>query len=314
MKRKMRFLLLAALFVMGVMPLFSANENSDTVFVYKGRVIKVSDSIDQVKVKVFDANRPNDSVAYKQLYEGIFSDSKSYETWSVMESIGFSFPPFTKNRKELSRRTTRMEPHYAGFGLAFSNLTDGSRLFPYQPSKLISLKAAESTEWFINFIEHCYPIYRNRLGITTGLGMSWNTYRLSNNSHLAADAPNVTRVEPAASGETYIYSRLKVVHITLPILLEWQPGIIKGSYLSAGVVAGIKTYSSYRVKLINAAGDEIKRDMGRGLNTNPLSLDLMVQAGIGNIGFFGKYGLVDVFEFGKGPAVRTVSLGMMLHF
>lgn len=301
-----------------ILPASAIVELGDTTFVYKGKLIKVSDSIDQVKVKVLDAKRPNDTAAYKQVYEGIFSEGKSYETWSVIESFGLQLPNFTKSKSKRnsdSKHTSQMEPHYAGFGLAFSNLIDGSQLFPYQSSKKIPLKADQSTEWFINVIEHCYPIYRNRLGITTGLGMSWNTYRLDNNKHLVVNpATGITELQPAPTGDNYIYSRLKVVHLTVPVLLEWQPGFIRGSFLSAGVVAGIKTYSSYRVKFTNSSGDEIKRGEGRGLNTNPISLDLMAQAGIGSIGFFAKYGLVDVFQEGKADPVRSVSLGVMLHF
>lgn len=319
MKRfNLPILLSFALLFAIVLPTFSIVELADTTFVYKGKLIKVSDSTDQVKVKVLDAKRPNDTAAYKQVYEGIFTEGKSYETWSVIESFGLQLPNFAKSKSKRnsdSKRSSHMEPHYAGFGLAFSNLIDGNQLFPFQTSKQIPLKADQSTEWFINFIEHCYPIYRNRLGITTGLGMSWNTYRLDNNKHLVVNpTTGFTELQPAPTGDNYIYSRLKVVHLTIPVLLEWQPGIIRGSFISAGVVAGVKTYSSYRVKFINSSGDEIKRGEGRGLNTNPISLDLMAQAGIGNIGFFGKYGLVDVFQENKGYNVRSVSLGVMLHF
>jgi len=107
-----------------------------------------------------------------------------------------------------------------------------------------------------------------------------------------------------------------VVHLTLPLLLEWQPAFGRDhkSFISAGVEAGIKTFASYKVKYRDADGNSIKRVEDYGLNTNPLLFNLMAQAGYGDISVFAKYGLVKIFQDGKGPDVRAVSLGLMLHF
>jgi hypothetical protein len=282
----------------------------DTTIVYKGKLVKICDNADQIKVKVLDAKHSNDTTAYKQLYEGIFSDGKSYETWSVMESIGIQLPTFGKNKSKRNHHSySSMDPHYAGFGIGFANLIDSKD----KRSTAIPLKADETTEWFINFIEHSYPIYRNRLALVTGFGINWRTYNILGNKHLVDHDGNTT-LDDAPMGLSYSISRLKVTHLTMPLLIEWQPGWIRNSFISAGVEAGIKTYSSYRVKYVNASGDDVDKIESHGLNTNPLSLDVMAKVGIDNISIFAKYGLIGVFTADTKYDVRPVSIGIMLNF
>ncbi|MEI7677584.1 MAG: hypothetical protein WCJ03_12465 [Bacteroidales bacterium] len=311
MKRMNKQLLLSfALIFAFTYSVTAETAGQDTTIVYKGKLVKICDNADQIKVKVLDAKRPNDTTAYKQLYEGIFSDGKSYETWSVMESIGIQLPTFGKNKSKRNHHSySSMDPHYAGFGIGFANLIDSKD----KRSTAIPLKADETTEWFINFIEHSYSIYTNRLALVTGFGINWRTYNVLGNKHLVDHDGNTT-LDDAPAGLTYSISRLKVTHLTMPLLIEWQPGWIRNSFISAGVEAGIKTYSSYRVKYVNASGDDVDKIESHGLNTNPLSLDVMAKAGIDNISIFAKYGLVGVFSAGKGYDVRPVSIGIMLNF
>ncbi len=309
--------------------LMAQSEVSDTTIRFRNKVVKIEDKNNEVKVKVFESPNGKDTVSYKQLYEGIFSEGKSFEKWTVMEELGIQLPTFgnKKNKKY------RMNPHYAGFGIGFANLIDDRTLSTY--TNEIPLKVNETTEWFINFSERIIPIYRDYLGITTGMGIGWHTYRLDKNQMLQK-VGDVTEVIPFTGGEVE-YSRLKITRLTIPVLLEWhvygeqfshsdQNELCKKNkhenvgrkpnyfHLLAGVEAGIKTYSTYKVKYRDADGRTVKQITGRGLNTNPLSLDLLVKGGFSNVSVFAKYGLIKIFEDNKGPAVRPVSLGLVLHF
>ncbi|MFZ4455040.1 MAG: hypothetical protein ACOYOT_02340 [Bacteroidales bacterium] len=311
MKRNYRLIIctLALIFVAQLSAKAATLASDTTTIRYNDKLVKIEENKDQIKVKILDAKRPNDTTAYKQLYEGIFSDGKSYETWSVMESMGIKLPNFGKNKSKRHEHSYSMDPHYSGFGIGFANLIDQND----KRSTLIPLKADETTEWFINFIEHSYSIYRNRLALVTGFGINWRTYNLIGDYHLI-DINGVTNRVPSPNGEHYNISRLKVTRLTMPLLIEWQPRWIRNSFLSGGVEAGIKTYSSYRVKYTTAQGDKVDKIEAHGLNTNPLSLDVMAKAGIDNISIFAKYGLIGVFSTDKGYDVRPVSIGIMLNF
>ena len=76
-------------FLIGMLHLNAAEMvQNDTTIRYKNKIILVQDSLDQVKVKVFY----NDSTPYKQLFEGIYSDTKTYEKWTVIEEFGIQLP------------------------------------------------------------------------------------------------------------------------------------------------------------------------------------------------------------------------------
>jgi len=284
--------------------------SADTTFQYNRKYIHVDDSNDQVKIKVYEENESNDTVPYKQLYEGIYSDDKSYEKWTVREASGFDIPFLTRKK----RHSTKMNSHGAGIGFGFANMVDKS-LNTMTEVNGVSLNAGSSFEFFLNLMDWTLPLYRNNLGITSGVGMSWLNLRLDKNTHFV-NVDGVTGVYPAPDNIQYSLSRLMVVHINIPLLLEWQPTIsgTRKAFLSAGVVGGVKTFSSYKVKYRNEAGKKVTVVEDRGLNTTPLSLDYMLQAGYDWLGVYAKYSPFGIFQSNKGPDVKAVSLGLVFYF
>jgi hypothetical protein len=285
------------------------NLPSDTVFQYNRKYIKVEEDSDRIKVNIFEKNESDGTVPYKQLYEGIFSDEKSYEKWTVQEAFDFNVPFLRKKKKH----PVRMDSHWDGVGIGFANIADKSLNMTEVNGVSID---ASSFEWFFNLFGGILPIYRNNLGITSGAGMSWLNLRLDKNTHFVNNN-GVTGVYPAPDDDIrYSLSRLMVVHINIPLMLEWQPTIAGNhkAFLSAGIVGGVKTFSSYKVKYKNREGKTVTIVEDRGLNTTPLSLDYMVQAGYDDLCIYAKYSPFSIFQSNKGPDIRAVSLGIMFCF
>jgi len=301
------------LFMMALFVAFSISEaaelnQNDTTFHFNKKIIHVQDSIGQVKVKVFEATN-KDSIPYKVVYEGQFAEEKTFEKWTVVEEIGLQIPFLGKSNE---RHQGKMEPHWAGIGWGFANISNAS--FKINNIDGVSLKSGSSSEFFVNLIEKILPIYKNKLGITTGLGFNWRTYSLDYNTHFVNNN-GLTNVYDAPVGVKYEYSKLKTAHITLPVLLEWQPGGLDDDFfVSVGIICGVKTYSVSKIKFKNESGDMIKRIEDKGLNVSPLSLDYYAQIGYGSFNVFAKYSPFSIFESGKGPDVRAVSLGLVLDF
>lgn len=301
------------LFMMALVVAFTASNaaelnQSDTTFHFNKKIIQIQDSIGQVKVKVFEATN-KDSIPYKAVYEGQFVEEKTFEKWTVVEEIGIQIPFFGKSNE---RHHGKMEPHWAGIGWGFANISNAS--FKLNNIDGVSLKSGSSSEFFVNLIEKMLPIYKNKLGITTGLGFNWRTYSMDYNTHFVNNN-GLTDVYDAPMGVKYEYSKLKTAHITLPLLLEWQPGGLDDDFfVSVGVICGVKTYSVSKIKFKNESGDMIKRVEDKGLNVSPLSLDYYAQIGYGSFNVFAKYSPFSIFESGKGLDVRAVSLGLLLNF
>jgi hypothetical protein len=294
-------------FCIGILPLKAVEKTqNDTVLHYNNKIIHLEDSIGQMKVRVFD----NDSTPYKKVYEGIFSDGKSYEKWTVVEEIGIQIPFLSKARQH---KKYNMEPHWAGIGWGFANIADQN--LNLNDLNGISLKAESSNEFFFNLIEKIVPIYRNNLGLTTGLGFDWRNYYLDMNTHLL-EINGITDVYEADPGVVYDYSRLRTFQINIPLLLEWQPtfGSNHKFFALAGVVAGVTTSSSYKVKYKDANGKSRTEVESKGLNVNPISVDFMGQIGYGKLSVYAKYAPYSIFQSNKGPDVRSVSLGLLLNF
>lgn len=284
------------------------NVPTDTIVKYNQKTIQIKDSVGQVTVKVFD----NDSTPFNKIYEGIFTDSKSSEKWTVVEDLGFDFP-ILKKLTQKKTRDNKMEAHWAGIGWGFANISDAS----YKINNIdgLSLKPESSNEFYVNLFEKILPIYRNNLGLTSGLGMSWHNYFLDYNKHLVEEN-DITVIKNADAGITYDYSRLRVFQVNVPLFLEWQPTFGRNHklFLTAGIVGGVNAASTFKVKYKNAEGKTIDFVESKGLNVAPISLDYMAQLGYGAWSVYAKYSPLSLFQDSKGPNVRAVSLGAVLNF
>jgi hypothetical protein len=294
-------------FIIGSLHLSAAETaEMDTTIRFNKKIVEIKDSVGQVKVLVFD----NDSIAYNKVYEGIFSEGKSYEKWTVVEELGIQLPFLNKKG---SKKKYKMESHWAGIGWGFASISNDA----YQLNNIdgVSLKSEASNEFFFSVMEKTLPLYRNNLGITSGLGFNWRNYFLDNNTHLL-EINNVTDAYPAPVGTEYSTSRLRTFQLTIPLLLEWQPTFGKNHkfFMAAGVIGGVNTFSSYRIKYKDGNGNAVNVVESKGLNTAPLTLDFMGQIGYGSWGLYAKYSPFGMFQSQKGPNVQAVSMGAMLHF
>jgi hypothetical protein len=281
---------------------------TDTTVLFNNKTIQIEDSVGQMKVQVFD----KESNEYKKVYEGIFSEDKSYEKWTVVEELGIQIP-FLNKVKAKAKKKYKMDGHFAGIGWGFANISDAT--FKLNNIDGVSLKSEASNEFFFSVMEKTLPLYRNNLGLTTGLGFNWKNFFLDMNTHLVENN-DVTSVQAAPAGVTYSYSRLRTFGLTVPLLLEWQPSFGKNHkfFMAAGVVGSVNTFASSRVKYKDANGNGVNAVEGKGLNIAPLSLDYMAQIGYGSWGVYAKYSPFSVFQSQKGPNIQAVSLGAMLHF
>lgn len=302
-----RIILSIAAFLVGLLYAFGTESQlaDTTTVVFKNKTIQVEDSVGKIKVQVFDSAKNE----YKKVYEGVFSDDKSYEKWTVMEEWGLNIPFLNKPVKKKGK----MEPHWAGLGWGFANFVDGD--FTLNNVDGVSLKSELSNEFYFNPIEKIVPLIGNNFGVTTGFGLNWRNYHLDKNQHLL-EVNDVVAAYDAPVDVTYNYSRLRVFSLTVPVLFEFQHnlGTKHKFFISAGVVGGVNTSSSYRIKYTESDGDKENRVESKGLNIAPLTLDYMAQIGYGSWSVYAKYSQFNLFQSQKGPQVQPVSLGATLNF
>lgn len=299
----MRKLLITFVVALTVIATNAQEQVKDTTVYFNRKMIQIIDSTEQVTVKVFDEN--NES--YSKVFEGVYTDSKTYEKWTVVEEIGIRIPFIHKPKK----KNFRMEPHWAGLGWGFVNITDGQGQLNNVNG--VSLKSETSNEFYFNLMEKIVPIYRNNLGLTTGMGLNWKNFYLDTDQYFA-EVNGITSLYDAAEGVNYSYSRLRMLYLTIPLLLEWQPdfGSRHRLFVSAGVVAGINTMASFKARYKQGTSTRYQKE--KGLNAAPITMDYMGQIGYGSWSAYVKYSPFSIFQSQKGPDIRPVSVGLTLNF
>ncbi len=284
----------------------TTDNKQTTTFKMNGKKIEVKEEGGEINVKVYN---PQDSTEMKKVYEGIFTDDKEHEKWTIKPSIDWGLG-FLKKKKK--RHHYYADPRWAGIGWGFCTITDGVR---FNDIDGVTIKAEKSNEFVLNFAETGIALYKDNLALCTGLGMSWKNLHFENNSYLV-ETNDVTRFEPAPANITVKKARLRVYSLTIPLLLQWESRIrnYHSIYISAGVVGGFNVFSSQKIKYNDVDGKSVKRIKGRGLNVSRIYYEFIGQVGFDGFTIVAKYSPMSLFEHGKGPKVQTASIGLMLHF
>ena len=268
----------------------------DTTVYINGRKININEQNGKIKVKMFNTNALKDSVEDVQVFEGVYLDGRSIERTTIVSL------PFVKRKKD----NYRFDPHYAGIYFGFNKSAD--KTFRYSSS--LPQINSKSWEWGIN------PFYGgiaispdNHWGVTSALGVARIVYKFDNNYGLEK-VDGITVCKPAKSGIEYQSSWLRYWAFRLPISLEWQTRLGSDrAFIATGIEAEWRTGIVSRAKY-----DGDKHTLSNKLNTNPLGLNMLIQAGYRRIGFNARFALTSFFEQNKGPEMYPSSIGLAWYW
>ena len=163
----------------------------------------------------------------------------------------------------------------------------------------------------INPLEWKIKLYQNYIGITTGLGIEWNIYRLRNLEWaMAFNADSTYGVNAGDLGVTK--SKFKAVYINAPLLLEFNTSQYRHNsfHIAFGVVVGWKIKSIYKQKYFTDG--KHKNKLKGHYNMEPFRFNATVRIGYGRVNLFATYALNPMFRAGAGPELYQVSAGITL--
>lgn len=294
----MKRLLLILAACLPVMSLLAADVEpmpADTVITLEKKRIEIKDNGDRMKVKVYELSEEGDSIDDEMVFEGHYRDGRSYERRSHIRTLNIPVPTWDKD----------FSAHWAGFGMGFNSFAGDD----------ISLRKGKSLEYNLNFMEFSLPFSRYNWAVVSGAGIRWNRYRIDENACFQ-EVDGITQLVPAPEDVIYKKSKLNITSLTIPVLLEWQTKKKKhrpSFFISGGVVGVIKTTSSSRVVYDDERGKSRKQKVDGGMNLRPVTMDVLLQAGVGCVGVYFKYSPIEMFESNKGPALNPISFGLQLH-
>src|SRR4051812_45116730 len=157
--------------------------------------------------------------------------------------------------------------HWAGLDFGPTILLNDAMKSSFPSDPQWENDPGKSFSWNFNVLEHKFPIYRNYIGITTGLGFSLTGVGLKqnvlsvNNDSLWATVDTVSNFNK---------NKLRAFYLTAPLMIEIcsnGDGDDKGFYLAAGLIGGVRIGSSVKTKIETDSRDVKSKTKGTyGLN------------------------------------------------
>jgi hypothetical protein len=176
----------------------------------------------------------------------------------------------------------------------------------------LTLDPSKSIGFQFNFAEKRFPIFKDYLGVVTGLGINWNRYAIKGDYDFSV--VNDTLVA-TATGVNYSKNILSSTYLQAPLLLQisTSKNANQAWNISAGIVGGIRIDARQMQKW--EADDKKNKDKTKDdFQFNPFQASLMATVGYGDWSLYMTYGLSDVFNEGAAPKVRGVNAGILLSF
>ena len=206
------------------------------------------------------------------------------------------------------------EGHWAGFGgSANFFVTDNFDVANKEDALFLEIDFSRSASLNMNIYEKRFPIIKEYVGLTTGLGFQFSFYELKNNVDITVNSDSTFGTINLTND--FSTNRLQLFYLQVPLLLEFNTSKNpdKNWHLSFGVTGAFKMGASYLKKWKND-GEKYKDKMRSSFNMHPFQAYGTAIVGYGNYSVFIHYGLTSLFEKNKGPNFAPVSAGILVNF
>ncbi|MGB0423490.1 MAG: outer membrane beta-barrel protein, partial [Flavobacteriales bacterium] len=163
-------------------------------------------------------------------------------------------------------------------------------------------------------------LVKDYVGITTGLGITYNSYGLDDNVRVISNSDSTygfmaDRNLPDSLGgfTSFTKNKLRTTYVRVPLLLEFNTSLDpkRTVHVAAGVTGGVRIGSINKIKY-EEDGKNVKQRTKDDFNFSPFTLDASVRIGYKNFTLFANYGLTPLFEDGKGAEVYPLTVGLTL--
>jgi hypothetical protein len=156
-------------------------------------------------------------------------------------------------------------------------------------------------------------IVKKYVGITTGLGLQFNNYRLNSNNRLIGDSAKLTYFTDTIK---YKKNKLMATYLTLPLILEFQvPVNHKKDWIHLGVGAvGSLRMGTHTKQVFDLNGEQNKEKQRDDFHLSTFQYGLTGRLGYNNTSIFVNYSLSSLLKTGEGPELYPWSAGISFSF
>jgi hypothetical protein len=209
-----------------------------------------------------------------------------------------------KHKKD---KTGKFNGHWEGVELGFNGFdkADYSMYNVFQQD-FMDLNQGKSAEFNLNFYELNIGLAKSYVGLVSGMGLSFNSYRFENPYTLGKG--EYTILPERLNADNLSKTKLAISYLKVPLLLEFQIPVNQHEgrlFINAGLVGGVKIGSHTKVK----QGD--KKDKNRsGFYLNSFKYEATARVGYKDVSLFATYSLTPLFQAGKGPDLKPFTIGI----
>ena len=209
----------------------------------------------------------------------------------------------------------KFKGHWAGIDIGLNNYFSkpfDSSLPP--SSSFMDLNTGKSIVLGLNFFQQSIGLQKNNnnIGLVTGLGLTFNNYRLDSEYILSRDQYGSTSY--IISDKEIRKNKLTTTFLTLPLLLEAQIPTShskKRVFISGGLYTGFKLHSHTKVVYSDNNGKE-KDKSKEDINVNSFKYGATIRVGFSYVKLFATCDLSQLFQKDKGPELYPWSVGLTL--
>jgi hypothetical protein len=207
--------------------------------------------------------------------------------------------------KHTKDKSDHFNGHWEGIEFGFNGF-DKPNYSAYNGLEFMALNQGKSTNFNFNFYELNIGLAKSSVGLVSGMGFTFNSYRFDNPYTLQKGA---SRTEPVPlDPENLSKTKLAVSYLNVPILLEFQIPVNNHEgtlFFNAGLVGGVKIGSHTKVKQ-----NDNKEKVRSGFNMNSFNYAATARIGFKDVSLFATYSLTPLFQTGKGPELTPFSIGI----
>jgi hypothetical protein len=208
------------------------------------------------------------------------------------------------------------EGHWSGVELGIGGfLSCDYSMYSQEEKNFLDNDLLRSNALNINIIQYSKGIQRNRktIGLVTGAGLSFQSYRLDNKTTITTDENR--KVHPQTLFfESSQKSKLSSLYLEIPLLIEFQipvSNLANHLYFSAGLIGSKRLETHTKIKYrIDGKREKLKSPGDYSIEDYRVSGT--VRFGYRWINLFSTFDLVPFFEEFKGPKCYPFTVGVKL--
>jgi hypothetical protein len=212
----------------------------------------------------------------------------------------------------IKKKTHQRTNHYAGIDLGINGWLSPANSFDLQKeAQFLDLNYAKSISVGLNPFEWYIPVAKEKFGLVTGLGFTFNSYDLARDYTIISTDDTIYGIRDTT--KSIEKNRIKSTYLQVPLMLETNLGrdADHSFHLAAGLLGGLRLGSKTK-QIYDQGGEEFKIKNKDDLSLYPFTLSAMVRIGYGDFTLYATYSLTKLFENDNGPELYPFTVGVSL--